>query len=164
MTLQNGLGNAERLQARLPMATVVAGITMAGAMIAEPGTVVHTGMGPTLLAETPQMSARARDLALLEHLLSDAGFNVEVVRDERAIEAVTWTKLLMNAAINPVTAWLNLRNGEALSRPDALKAMDGTWRLVPSWLELLQGYRMIRSAIWHGIREVVLTRCMSHAI
>ena len=45
-----------------------------------------------------------------------ARFNVEVVADARSL---VWGKLVVNAAINPLTALLRVPNGELLNRPSA---------------------------------------------
>ena len=50
-----------------------------------------------------------------EALLS-ANFKVEVVDDALSI---VWSKLIINAAINPLTALLKVANGELLERPAA---------------------------------------------
>jgi 2-dehydropantoate 2-reductase len=52
--------------------------------------------------------------------LQAAGFKVEIVPDARAL---IWAKLVINAAINPLTALLRIRNGELLERPAARALM-----------------------------------------
>jgi len=54
--------------------------------------------------------------ALVSFALTGAGFNVQVVNDANAL---IWGKLVINAAINPLTALLRVPNGELLQRPAA---------------------------------------------
>ena len=48
--------------------------------------------------------------------LRAANFNVQVVEDPQSL---IWGKLVINAAINPLTALLKVPNGELLERPSA---------------------------------------------
>jgi 2-dehydropantoate 2-reductase len=69
---------------------------------------------------------------LMESVLKDAGFSVEVVADARSL---VWGKLVVSAAINPLTALLRIPNGELLNRPAArlvMKALAGEAAAVAS--------------------------------
>ncbi len=59
-------------------------------------------------------------LTPLEELLPAAGFKVQWVEDARAL---AWGKLVINAAINPLTALLGVPNGQLLERPAARTVM-----------------------------------------
>ena len=50
----------------------------------------------------------------IEEALKSANFKVDVVDDARSM---VWSKLIINAAINPLTALLKVPNGELLERP-----------------------------------------------
>jgi 2-dehydropantoate 2-reductase len=52
----------------------------------------------------------------LTDLLGKAGFVVETMND---ISTLLWGKLVINSAINPITALLRVPNGELLERPAA---------------------------------------------
>jgi 2-dehydropantoate 2-reductase len=56
----------------------------------------------------------------LVEALRIANFRVEVVADT---ESLLWGKLVVNSAINPLTALLRLPNGELLTRPAARSLM-----------------------------------------
>jgi len=56
----------------------------------------------------------------IEAALRSAGFNVHGVDDTQSL---VWGKLVINAAINPLTALLNVTNGELLNRPAARELM-----------------------------------------
>jgi 2-dehydropantoate 2-reductase len=56
----------------------------------------------------------------MEEALRSAGFNIEVVEDAQSL---IWGKLVVNAAINPLTALLKVKNGELVKRPSAREMM-----------------------------------------
>jgi 2-dehydropantoate 2-reductase len=109
LTLQNGLGNDEILKEILNPKRVALGVTTVGARILEPGYVQFTGNGKVYLGSHPHIY----DLA---EPLDKAGFQVELVPDPAAL---LWGKLVINAAINPLTALLRVPNGELLDRQTA---------------------------------------------
>jgi 2-dehydropantoate 2-reductase len=113
VTLQNGLGNYEILKEVLGDERAALGSTMTGATLLGPGLVKAAGEGMVFLQAHPR-------LALLEGALKSAGFRVEAVSDANA---VVWTKLIVNSAINPLTALLGVPNGELLRRPAARALM-----------------------------------------
>ena len=109
LTLQNGLGNREALAQALGPQRVALGVTTIGATLVGPGRVrpggegtislgAHTGLGP------------------LAALLRRAGLAVDVVPEA---DDLLWSKLVVNAAINPLTALLQIPNGELLARSSA---------------------------------------------
>jgi len=113
VTLQNGIGNKETLQATLGVGRVSLGITTTGATLLAPGLVKVGGEGIISL-EQNQASLK------LEAMLKSAKFNLQIVDDA---ESLVWGKLVINAAINPLTALLQVPNGELLSNSKARKMM-----------------------------------------
>lgn len=109
LTLQNGWGNYEILQNILGPERAALGVTTVGARMQEPGYVQYTGKGKVSLGAHANIDGIAG-------LLRQAEFDVEVVPDPKSL---LWGKLVINAAINPLTALLRLRNGELLERPGA---------------------------------------------
>jgi 2-dehydropantoate 2-reductase len=109
LTLQNGLGNFEQLAEALGPERAALGVTTLGAHLLAPGRVRQAGEGSIALGEHPRLQALAASLRL-------AGFQVEVLPDPNAL---LWGKLVVNAAINPLTALLRVPNGELLHRPSA---------------------------------------------
>ena len=105
LTLQNGLGNVERLAAVLGSDGVALGVTSQGATILAPGRVRHAGHGPTYLAQRP---ATAAVLARLAALLNQVGLESHLTHNA---DGLMWGKLAVNAGINPLTALLGVRNG-----------------------------------------------------
>lgn len=109
LTLQNGLGNYETLTQSLGLNRVALGSTTTGATLLGAGVVRAGGEGIISIG-------RNQALGPLEAALQSAKFNVQVVDDP---QAVIWGKLVINAAINPLTALLKVTNGELLERPSA---------------------------------------------
>ncbi len=104
ITMQNGLGNREKLAEAVGPARALLGVTAHGATLLGAGEVRHAGVGPTAIAAQPDPQAAAR----IADLLSRAGFASQV---EAEIESVVWNKLLVNVGINALTAILGVRNG-----------------------------------------------------
>ncbi|MCH7480650.1 MAG: 2-dehydropantoate 2-reductase [Chloroflexi bacterium] len=109
LTLQNGLGNRETLAAALGEERVALGTTTTGATLLSSGRVRPGGEG--LISVGRQ--ARLHPLC---DLLEEAGFKLDILDD---VDSLVWGKLVINAAINPVTAMLAVPNGELLMRPSA---------------------------------------------
>ena len=143
LTLQNGLGNREILSQILdstateniekkreknstdsvvsvakPRSRVALGSTTTGATLLGPGLVKAGGEGVISLE-------RNQALGPLEEALRSAGFQVQAVDDT---ESLIWGKLVINAAINPLTALLRVKNGQLLERPFAREVMKALAR------------------------------------
>jgi len=113
LTLQNGMGNRELLTETLGLQRVALGVTTTGATLLGPGMARAGGEGVISVEAHPRLGP-------LEAALTGAGFNLQVVNDA---DALVWGKLVVNAAINPLTALLRVPNGELLQRPAAHKMM-----------------------------------------
>lgn len=114
LTLQNGLGNYEQLAEVLGGERVALGVTTAGATLLAPGRVRPAGEPVVTLADHPRLPA-------LAELLRAAGFRIDSVPDAAGL---VWGKLLINAAINPLTALLGVPNGELLERQPARQLLQ----------------------------------------
>ncbi len=120
VTLQNGLGNAETLALALGAGRVVVGSAEVGANLLAPGRVRHGGGNRIRLAA----HARVGEVAAL---LARAGFDVDIVA---GVEALLWEKLAATAPLLPLTALLDVPNGEVLRRPSAVALLDAAAREV----------------------------------
>ncbi|MBE9474574.1 MAG: 2-dehydropantoate 2-reductase [Chloroflexi bacterium] len=114
LTLQNGLDNHRTLAEVLGEQRVASGVTTAGASLIEPGIVRTGGKGVISLGNH-------KKLKTLVNLLMRAGFEVETVE---GTDSLIWGKLVINAAINPLTALLKVPNGDLLEIPPARKMMN----------------------------------------
>ncbi|MFB6174338.1 MAG: ketopantoate reductase family protein [Halobacteriales archaeon] len=112
-SLQNGLGNEERLAAHLDP-PILAGVTTFGARLEGPGVVECTGVGDVTVgphADAPLEAAERAGAAFRA-----AGTEATVVGDPRP---ALWEKLAVNAGINPVTALARIENGALADGPAA---------------------------------------------
>ncbi len=120
VTLQNGLGNVEILQAALGEDRVVAGITYHAANLSALACVQHTGAGQTFLG---MKVGRETQLNEIVNLLNKAGIQTELIKN---IESLSWSKVIVNASINPLTALLEIKNGDLLHHPLLGKILRAT--------------------------------------
>jgi 2-dehydropantoate 2-reductase len=127
VTLQNGLGNDKVLSEVLGQSRVGRGVTSLGATLLVPGIVRPGGEGTVTLEAHPR-------LVSLEGMLRVAGFSVDVVEDAQSL---VWGKLVVNAAINPLTALLRVKNGELLENSSVRTLMGELAREAASVAEAL---------------------------
>jgi 2-dehydropantoate 2-reductase len=114
LTLQNGLGNQEMLVKRLGSERVAAGVTTWGAHLQGAGIVKLAGKGSISLGQHPRLPP-------LLNLINAENWKINTVRD---LHPLQWGKLLINSAINPLTAVLRVSNGELLKLPTARMLMQ----------------------------------------
>ncbi len=119
LTLQNGLGNVEKLCNVLPASRVIAGTTGHGSTLVGPGHVRHAGIGDTIIGELDgSRSARIEELAaLLEKAKMTAKVSTNVM-------GLIWTKLIVNIGINALTAVTGLKNGRLVDFPETEELME----------------------------------------
>ncbi len=114
VSLQNGLGNAERIAAALPdhAGHVALGVTSLGATRPAPGEVRVGGSGPTVIGYPGRQPDDA--LRRLAITMREAGMPTATVED---IDRWVWRKLAVNAAINGLTALAGVPNGQVAADP-----------------------------------------------
>lgn len=130
LTLQNGIGNRESLAEVLGAPRVALGVTTLGANLLEAGRVLAAGEGVISIGDHFHLDS-------LIELLRDAGFTVKDAPDP---DVLLWGKLVINAAINPLTALLRVTNGELLNRPAARSLMVSLTREAAA-VAAAQGFR-----------------------
>jgi 2-dehydropantoate 2-reductase len=106
LTLQNGLGNLEKLRDWRGV-RAIGGTTTMGALMTEPGVVHVASFGSTFIGADVNPEA-AETIA---SVLAAAGMPTKVTVD---IQAELWAKATINACINPMTAILRIANGEII--------------------------------------------------
>lgn len=107
LSLQNGLENAERLQALLPRHPVLPVLVYAAVELAGPGHLRHHGRGELVIGAGPDSEAIATTFA-------GAGVPVQVLADLRAAQ---WSKLVVNCAYNALSAISRLPYGRMIQGP-----------------------------------------------
>jgi 2-dehydropantoate 2-reductase len=125
LSLQNGLGNADRVAAVVPRERVFAGVTYHSATLLAPGDVDHTAVGTTYLGPlTPDAIAGAERIRAT---LSGARLDAEVM--EEIVELI-WRKLVLNASANPIAALTGLRAGALAEVPEVFAVIEDLAREV----------------------------------
>jgi 2-dehydropantoate 2-reductase len=114
LTLQNGVGNFERISEIVGETSTLVGVTAQGATLVEPGRIRHGGNGPTVLGEfSGEPTDRVRALV---DCFRQAGFSTE---PGASMQQLIWQKLMVNVGINAITALTGIRNGQISTIPDA---------------------------------------------
>jgi 2-dehydropantoate 2-reductase len=107
ITLQNGLGNLEALRNVLDRTKIVQCVTTMGVTLIGPGKVRLAGKGPIYMENSDFLTD-------FMELLKVSGFQVNQVP---SILPYVWGKLIINSALNPITALLRISNGKILALP-----------------------------------------------
>jgi 2-dehydropantoate 2-reductase len=101
LTIQNGIGNVELIKKELKSDRVIAGVTYQASHLGEDGVISHNGNGITSIS-TSEMSKDIKEL------FNNSGMETEISEN---IEETQWGKLIVNSAINPITALFGVKNG-----------------------------------------------------
>jgi 2-dehydropantoate 2-reductase len=127
VSMQNGLGNIETLAERFSLARVLGGRVIFGAEVPRPGHAhVTVFADPIAIGPAPSLHGglsagleeRAKGIAAT---IDAAGVPTVACAD---IIPVIWSKLLYNAALNPLGALLGLHYGALADDPDLRAIMD----------------------------------------
>ncbi len=107
-SLQNGAGNEEILAERV--GHVIRGTTFPAGHLVEPGHVCYDIAGETWIGPFEPSGTPMEKVRRLGRLLEEAGLKTHALEDARGAQ---WTKLIFNAATNPVGALTRLHHGAA---------------------------------------------------
>ncbi len=118
--MQNGMGHLEVIQTHVTHSRNWVGVVTHGAKKLAFDTVSHTGVGQIMLAPLDQKLSWQADGRVLRDVCR--ALHPVVSEDARSI---LHKKLMINAVINPLTAYYEVTNGELLNEPyhDAVKRM-----------------------------------------
>jgi len=124
---QNGLGVESLALPHLalggwtaPRDWTVRAVHSVPATLVAPGVVREAGSGEVLLPDPGTVGTAGPRVNVFLHLLRGAGF---VVRTVPQFDREVWRKVLVNAAINPVTAVRGIPNGLLLEEPAHTEAL-----------------------------------------
>lgn len=113
LSLQNGLGNVERLQAFVPRERIAIGVTTVPADMKGPGHVHSHGQGHSRFMSAD--GQRHPALVRLAAEFNQAGLSCEL--DDQVLAAI-WRKVAFNAALNSICAVTGSTVGQLGQHPD----------------------------------------------
>ncbi len=159
ISLQNGMGNTELLLERFPANRLLAGATYQGAFEISPGNIVHSGGGTTYLA--PLDAAREAAAQQYAQLLDSCGIPCEA-QPQRQLDHILWRKLLVNAAINPLSAIYRVRNGVLAANEQTRAEMEA---LVREGVAIAQakGIGISFDEIWQAVLDTCEKTADNHS-
>lgn len=108
LSLQNGLGNLEAIKRTVTVNNLFAGVTTHGATVIGLNHVRHAGVGATIIGPLNHNNEGAKSLA---KMFSKAGIEASAEEDTNGL---LWSKLVINAAICPVSVLSGLSNGQII--------------------------------------------------
>jgi 2-dehydropantoate 2-reductase len=121
LSMQNGLSSVELLREQFPNNVILGGTICHGVTFSEPGRVYHAGFGDTYLGAFERSNdGLANEVS---RILNEAGIETKMTKN---ICGEIWTKLAINASINPITAITGLKNGWLLKDPKLEKLLEQT--------------------------------------
>ena len=118
LTLQNGIGNIEILNEIAGSDKVIGGATNLGATLLDIGKVRHAGRGETVIGGVD--GKIPVEMRSIREIFNKAGLQIRISRD---IKGLLWSKLIINAGINALTAVTRLNNGRLIE-------FEGTRRIL----------------------------------
>jgi len=113
LTLQNGMGNADKISQIVDPDRVIAGTTSHGATILAPGLIRHAGTGPTIIGMWSPRN-NSNKLKNIKKVFCQADIDTAIESD---IHLIVWKKLIINVGINAITALTGIKNGSIVDIP-----------------------------------------------
>lgn len=118
LTLQNGIGNIEIINEIAGSDKVIGGVTNLGATLLDIGRVRHAGRGETVIGRID--GKIPVEMRSIREIFNKVGIETRISRD---IKGLLWSKLIINAGINALTAITRLNNGRLIE-------FEGTRRIL----------------------------------
>ena len=157
LALQNGLGHITRMSQYVDAKQIFPGVTYQAAFETEPGQVRHSGTGLTTIAPRVKGSiSKAMDIA---RLLNNCHIATAASTDIRPLR---WKKLIVNSAINPLSAIHKRLNGELPKDPQIARDMMG---LVMEGVAVAQkeGVPLSYGEVWASVQEACRTTAQNRS-
>jgi 2-dehydropantoate 2-reductase len=134
-SIQNGVGNEELIAKHVER--VMRGTTFPAGRVVAPGEVAWDTAGDTWIGPFEPSPASLEQVRELARLITDAGMPTKALDDARGAQ---WTKLIFNAATNPIGALTRLTHGAACDRPDLRQLISG---LVAEGVAVAEAQRIV---------------------
>jgi 2-dehydropantoate 2-reductase len=114
LSLQNGIGNLDILAEVLDEERVLSAVTHKASTLVEDGVIRFAADGPTIIGKKGRKPPAI--LRQLRTLFNSCEIATKIHKD---LNSVIWSKLVINIAINPLSAILGLKNGDLLKTPES---------------------------------------------
>lgn len=115
-SVQNGVGNEELIAESVER--VILGTTFPAGRVLEPGLVAWDAAGETAIGPFEPSPPPMSEVELLAETLSRSGMPTRALEDARGAQ---WTKVIFNAASNPLGALTGLTHGRLCDDPELRK-------------------------------------------
>jgi 2-dehydropantoate 2-reductase len=118
-SVQNGVGNEEAIAEHVER--VIRGTTFPAGRLVEPGVVNMDTRGDTWLGPFEPRPAPMDRVRRLAEAITAGGMNTKALEDARGAQ---WTKLIFNAATNPIGALTQLTHGRVVELPETRRLVS----------------------------------------
>jgi 2-dehydropantoate 2-reductase len=118
-SVQNGVGNEEAIADHVER--VIRGTTFPAGRLVEPGVVNMDTRGDTWLGPFEPQPAPMDRVRRLAEAITAGGMNTKALEDARGAQ---WTKLIFNAATNPIGALTQLTHGRVVELPETRRLVS----------------------------------------
>jgi 2-dehydropantoate 2-reductase len=118
-SVQNGVGNEETIAEHIER--VIRGTTFPAGHLVEPGVVHMDTRGDTWLGPFEPRPASMEEVSRLASAITAGGMNTKALQDARGAQ---WTKLIFNAATNPIGALTGLTHGRVCELPQTRRLVS----------------------------------------
>jgi 2-dehydropantoate 2-reductase len=118
-SVQNGVGNEEVIAEHVER--VIRGTTFPAGHVVRPGVVNMDTRGDTWLGPFEPQPASMDDVRRLAEAITVGGMNTKALEDARGAQ---WTKLIFNAATNPIGALTQLTHGRVVELADTRRLVS----------------------------------------
>ncbi|WP_261834912.1 2-dehydropantoate 2-reductase [Vibrio ishigakensis] len=143
----NGMGAIEKAQTLLDGRPILFATTTHGALKKDAETVLHTGIGQTVIGPYSKQALNLENLAqIFDSALPNAVWQTN-------IKQALWNKLAINCCINPLTAIFDCKNGE-LDTPDSLQIIETLCDEITQVM-LVEGYKADSDTLFNTAKSVI---------
>jgi 2-dehydropantoate 2-reductase len=144
LSLQNGVDNAERLQAVLQHAVIPTVVYVAAEMTGA-GHIRHHGRGELVLGTSPRSSQIAG-------IFAEAGIPTDVAED---VSGALWTKLILNCAYNALSAISQRPYGQLVERAEIKAVIKDVVQECQAVAQKMKQF--ISDDIWNSVEQIAET-------
>jgi len=118
LTLQTGIGNIKIASSIIPETNILGGVTYSGTTVLSPGRIRYVSPGDTYIGEI-----NGKETERVRHLIEAfKKSGIETMISDNIIGHI-WSKAIIYAGINPLTAILHIKNGQLLDKIESINLL-----------------------------------------